>query len=60
MLDRNKLQQALYAVLVAHSSQNGPSIKFVKQFEAAKLVLQNNPKAFSCFGMECTWQKQAS
>lgn len=60
MLDRKRLQKALGAVLAAHSSESAPLVKFATQLNAAQQVLQQKPTAFSCFGIECVWQKQAS
>jgi hypothetical protein len=61
MLDKDKLQSALKAVLTACTSENSaPSHKFAEQLTAADQLLAVDNKLFSCFGMDCCWHQKAS
>ncbi|MEL4429836.1 hypothetical protein [Shewanella mangrovisoli] len=61
MLDRAKLQEALKAVFVACMNEaDTPSNKYSVQLNAADRLLANNSKLFSCYGIDCCWQRKAS
>lgn len=61
MLDRAKLQEALKAVLSACMNEaNTPANKYSEQLNAADRLLEKNSKLFSCYGLDCCWQRKAS
>jgi hypothetical protein len=59
MLNQEKLNTALNVVLTACAELGTPSVKYAKQFEGVEKVLLTTPKAFSCFGVDCSWQQKA-